>query len=1038
MTESREPAPERAHPEYVVVSTSSGLLLGLVEQESASGRIALRRPDGSVEEVEPRGRVTPAADPALLPPIPFTPPEEEGERGLARMLALFREEPKTADDRRAWALRHVASQLPEGKEVDELVRFRYEEHRAARLAVLRQRLEAAREQGDERLLLMVLEPGVPTDARRLAMAVAVAGRTSAAVPALCAAALHKTQLAFAREAIGALAVLAPERLPLIARAVTPEVRNAIDMRAIGALPEAEALARRTGTPWAAVLDDAGASDAPATDAPASDTSASAPEEGSAPVTTSATDDVVAGGGATELLEVASEGELRPESLLHLTLALPARSQVRLLAGTDARDGGGAVGGMLRQAAAASFREIAGKESPTGYELLVRMALAQLILSDDDDDLADLRREAARSIVRDGDVAGLRELAVVLPERSVVRLVAASLAGRRGDHVGVLLATLASDRPGLAPALGRRVREALNRGDLDSRTRVSALRLLAADTASRSFVAREAMAVLGREPLDQSDELASALARYGVLPDLRALRPAGLVSVIQSLPHGSADYAARVLVALEPEDRTAEGGAAVVWGALNALELPESWVAEDRDFRRALRAWLPTAAANQPSEALRRTLFALLATDAPEEWPHWSESDREAAFHILQKASAQRAAVILTAIAAPLEPAAALRQELVRRLASDIIGRSPDVLESVTATLSADELRGALLARGAELEQRLAERRAALRQASVTAAERLSADLRREVERALHAIGREDQLGVLLARLAEDIASSGAGTAEPDPEVADYLASYPAAASDATAEALLAALRRISGRSRSSHAARTFFEQQVERLLAGMSREDLEAFTVAQRRALDRLDLAAVEPVAVALLQRGANIATVWELLGGGSTADARSAIEVALRTATEHPETALSLLEIAGADLPTLATAVAARTTVYQELLEQEAAATGGLADLARRLAPTLEAIEGVFLNYARVRRALSAHGLVPVEPILGASRPAAELVPGAHRVLGVSVTDGEYEVHTQGIRLGSSGDVLTPAIVARRGDADSLAEGATAPRSRR
>jgi hypothetical protein len=200
----------------------------------------------------------------------------------------------------------------------------------------------------------------------------------------------------------------------------------------------------------------------------------------------------------------------------------------------------------------------------------------------------------------------------------------------------------------------------------------------------------------------------------------------------------------------------------------------------------------------------------------------------------------------------------------------------------------------------------------------------------------------------------------------------------------------------------------------------MTREEVEHFVEEHRRVLDRLDLAAVEPIAIALLRKGSDAALVWRLLGGGP--DTSSAINVAIRVAANHPAAAQGLLSQADVDVRALAQAVGTRAAEWEEIMTRRQVGAGGVVDLARRLAPMLEAIEGLLLNYMRVRRVLAAHGVAPLEPVLGNTREAKELIPGAHRVAGLGVVQGTYEVLTQGMRT-EAGDVIIPAVVARRAD---------------
>lgn len=962
MAKARQAAKARSESQYVIAPTATGPVLGQVVQESATGVVTLRVPDGSTVECTLEGRLIPSADPTTFGRVPFdAPTAEDLTARLEALLGLYRDERKTADERRDWAAAHGGRDLPEGKDVDELLKYRYEQHRGDWAASLRTLLSDAARDGNDRPLLAALDQSVPTDARRVAAGVAVELRADAAVPALCAAAIHKTQAAFGRDAVRALQALAPERLGLIANAAQPDVVAAIDRDRLAQSPEAEFLANK---------ESAGVSDA------------------------------------------AASPELRGETLLHLALALPLAEQLRVWGAT----GNAAAIDSLRGALRDAYHAIGEKESPTAYELLLRTALAQLILADSSDSiLSALRGPAARVLARDVDAERLGSLISGLPESAAGLLARTGVSSARGERLEAVLVSVADQRPALAPKLGPAVRAALTSGEMDPARRLTALRVLAADPESHGALSREAERELGRDAGRDAEQLAISLVRNEVPLQYARVRAAGRAELLRALPSGSSRYAASALRAIR------EGDAAETWAVLNGLTFPGTWFA-DREFRQALLEWLEPASATSVSSPIIAAFLTVLADDAPTQWTSWQASRRAAALAMLAKAPVADSAPVVARIAIQLAAHDPLRTELLTFAAGALIANSPDALALIAPQLPEEELRLALLAQGAELDRRIADWRTADQQQHRAAARRLADDLRAELNRSLHALGRDDQLGILFSRLSEDVASLSPQEGERDPEVAAFEQDFPSDADGCVTdwgEALVAALRRIGGRSRSSQAAISFFRDRITTLLESRRKEELEGFVTERRRVLDRLDLAAIEPLAAALLKAGSAPSFVQELFG--SAADSRSAINVALRVGGTHQEAALRLLGQFQVDLQSMADALATRSTEWHELTDNRNRVVGGVMDLARRLAPTLDAIEGLFLNYMRVRRILMQHGLAPVEPVLGNTRDARELVPGTHRVIGLSIADGTYEVLTLGLRTAAGGEVVVPATVARR-----------------
>jgi len=167
---------------------------------------------------------------------------------------------------------------------------------------------------------------------------------------------------------------------------------------------------------------------------------------------------------------------------------------------------------------------------------------------------------------------------------------------------------------------------------------------------------------------------------------------------------------------------------------------------------------------------------------------------------------------------------------------------------------------------------------------------------------------------------------------------------------------------------------------------------------------------------VALLCKGESATLVWEVLGGGSSADA--AASVALKVALSLPPAAKALLDAAAVPLKVLVDVTVRRRHEWHELRDGDSSVPGGVLDIVRRLAPTLDAIDGVILHYLRLRRVLAAHGLEPVEASLARLTVGTELIAGAHRVVGGAAAQGQFEVRSHGLRMRNEGVVLVPANV--------------------
>lgn len=960
MAKPRRPAKARAAHGYVLAADEKGPILGRIVQQTASGRITLQLDDGSVIELESPEGLTPVADPATFGPVLFQPDlPNDPLVALDELLSLFRHERNTVEGRRAWAEEHGGDSLPDERDVDELIRFRYDTYRGLWRQALRHHLESSVRSGNHRALVLVLDPSLPAEPRRIALEVAVAERVTAAVPSLCAGAIRQTQVAFARDAIRALVVLAPERLPLIARHVSPELVGSIDQEAVSALPEA------------AFIENA--------------------LHGTAP-----------SGQGVEGFQI--------EGVLDLLLAYPIEDQIRLL-----REAAGTLGAFVRQAVRARFDVLAQQESLTTYDTILRGALAQVILGDPTPGgLSDLRNVAARCFTRDVDTADLLAAIQFLPETSVVRLTSAELKFRRGVRIVALLSALTERRPNLAKSLASTLRGALKSADVDNEARVAALRFLTHDVASHDLVSVQAVRELGREPTPTIEGLCRAIVAAGIDIDVRGINRSGLLLLARSLANGTAAYAARFL---ERARRNEDAETAQI---LMLSTIRPEWVERDAALRGELLAWLPLLIHESAASAGGQLLLNVLEHEPSENWEAWRPQIRDAALRLIATTAPEQASDLLTRVVRVASDTT-LKSRVLETLVNEVLTYHPTRAERISALVSGTVLRPAIMSALVSVQDGIAKRNADFERENEASARDLAAHLTAEIERITHAIGSQDQLGVLFDRLKEELrAAASAIDPRKDPDVESFESEFGdnrVLPEQRRREAVLTGLRRTGVRSRSSPAAISFFRRTAETMLASMDSNELNAFVVDSRQALDRLDAVAMQPIAVALVKHGTPPAQAWDLLGNG--ADPKIAIDIAVATWRLDQDRSLSLLDVAGVEFMDLATTLSVRAAELRELDSKCSPSATGLADLGRRLAPTLEAIEGLMLNYMRVRRVLAEHRLMPIEPVLGNVRDAGQLAAGTHRIIGASLGSGFHEVVSLGLRLADSGEVIAPAAVA-------------------
>lgn len=958
---------------FRVVVTPDGSRIGELQGDASAGKGELRLEDGSVLPVPQGVRLATVADPSLLPPIAY----EHGVTGspsddLAAIVEGVRSELQNPDERRAWVARMTRTELPQGREVDELIRYRYEQHRAAILVSLQSFLETRVEAGDQRGLLSCLETDAPGDVRRAAMQVAARRGVAAAIPLVCGAAIHRTQRQLALEALRALQLLAPERLPLVHAESAEEVRAETTAEAAHALPE-----------WSIVQR-------------------------------------VQAKARTDAEEPTGPQDEKPDwtRVMHLAFGASLEQQNDLLERLPPDDEGGRA---VRNAAADLLRVLGGRESPTTYEALLRQSAARFILADSHAGAdREVRHSAARLLARDSEGPRLEEVFLALPEQSAELLLRTALDNPRSQAAKRLLIRAAEDRREIGPQLGRALLEVLRAHELEGAQHASALVLALESPDARDRAGDLAARQLGRHDARSNEMLAGAIARSGVLPNLQLAGSQGRIALLSILdtvdPDRAAELLARLGLPAAPDQAEQEA---------RRLRLPDAWPATSPSLRRVMVPWTSAFAAAGPSAMAHGAIVEAAAGEAAISWLKWDSPTRRSVLKLIASAAPNEALKYLARIAGTLPAESGERREVLLTALRDHLPNAP---ASITALLDAfpeEELRSLLIQEAASVRNRIDEARR--RQGDNQRAEtlELATELRAAATSAIRAIGREDQLGVLLARLelvlGEHIASASIQT---DASVAEYHSEYGENADKGQPmSALQSALRGSVAKATGTASSIGFFRAEVRRLLVGMSVEEISGFVTANRRMLERIDLTATEPIVAALIAAGGDVREASKLLSGPR--QSRAAINVALALTPEHLAAALRLLTTAQVS-PSEIAALLAQLTMELHEAAGSPDRHDTLSGLARDVAETFDALDGLIIHVARLRRLMAKHGLVPVEPVLGAIQPFEALHPAHHRVVGRAAEDGPHEVISLGLRRVDEGSVLVPATVARLASTDS------------
>lgn len=967
----KPPRAERKKSPFRVVVTPNGSRIGELYGEASAGKGELRLEDGSMLPVPQGVRLATVADPSLLPAIAYQhdvtgSPSDD----LAAIVEAVRSELQNPDERRAWAMRMTRVDLPQGREVDELIRYRYEQHRDALLVGLQSFLERRVEAGDQRGLLSCLETDAPGDVRRAAMQVAARHGVAAAVPLVCGAAIHRTQRQLALDALRALQILAPERLPLVHAESAEEVRAETTAEAAQALPE-----------WRFVQ------------------------------------------GARVQVPVAQEPvdpqDEKPDwtRVMHLAFGTALERQSDLLERLPPNEEGGRA---VRSAAADLLRVLGGRESPTTYEALVRLSAARFILADPHGGVdREVRHSAARVLIRDSEGPRLEAVFLALPQQSAELLMRSALDSPRSQAAKRLLIRAAEDRREIGLQLGRTLLEVLRAPDLEGAQHASALVLALESPDARDRAGDVAARQLGRHDPQSNEMIAKAIARAGVLPNLQLAGSEGRIALLSVLDVVHPDRAAEVLARLGLPAATYQAEQEA-----RSLRLPDSWPATSSSLRRVMVQWVSAFAAAGPSAVGHAAMVDAIGREAAVSWLEWDSVTRRSALELIAPAGPEDALHYLAGIAGTLPTGSNERRELLLTALRDHLPQAPGSITALLDAFPKEEIHSLVILEAASIQSRIDEARRRRGESQRDETLGLATELRAASASAIRAIGRDDQLGVLLARLelvlGEHIASTNR---QADAAVEEYRTEYgETPAEGQRMSALQSSLRSSVAKATGTASSIAFFHAEVRRLLDGMSGEEISGFVTANRRMLDRLDIRATEPIVTALIAAGADVHEAGQLLSGPR--QSRAAINVALALAPEHLPSALRLLTVAKVS-PSEIAAVFGQLTMELRETAGSLESHDPLSGIARDIAETLDALDGLLVHVARIRRLMAQHGLVPVEPILGAIQPFEALHPSRHRVMGRSAEEGPHEVISLGLRRGEEGNVLVPATVARLASPD-------------
>jgi hypothetical protein len=931
---------------FVAADSPTGPFIAQV-LEAKSRTIRVRTDEGIERELARDSKLLRVANPQVFPKVMFTIPRESDPAGAVdQVIELYRGERKTTQERRVWALSQV-DQIPDAPEVDELIRHRYDDFKRQWAEALEQTISESASQGNYRPLFTALDVSVPTEARRIALLVAVRLRLKESATLLGAAALHKTQITFAREAVRALASIAPERLPLLSQFAQTDVLTEIDPDTLHS-PESEAIAAWVQLP-------AGR-------------------------------------------DVGENVDLRADVLMHWLIAQSANDVLHVFGKT------GAIVEALRKNLADELGTLLLREKVTSYETVLRAAISRALLLDPKSSSETLAA-AARAVLKDADDRVPREIAANAHEPAVSQLIEYAF-DRPDEIVASLLRAIPKhllEREGL---LTRRLQSRLLSGDLTNASSFAVISALATNGNARDLVATRAASFLSVSDGTDSQELLATLVRHSIDLPIGELSLTHTVAIADALPTASSQYSADFLRSVREQRPALQSEIA------ERLSFPSDWLSNDAALREEILNW---TAFLKVDESGNRLFESAAFLSAPELWNDWDDQHRQVVLDRITTLNPEQATRLLSAIFAKEKNANKQRVVLVtwlERVATQDLSLLADDKLAFPAAL----VRAAILEAISTDTRALRDKAAEDRKRASNRIARLEADVIAQIDRSLQFTSERDQLNELLLQLRQEVMRSSEQTI-PDPEITEYENAFQGnlTGSDALTIRMQYLLRKITARTRSSKSAVRFFLAELDLALAQVDFRLLKEFINSNDRLLSQASLEAIEQVAGRFLIVGAKASEVIDLLGSGSKASVFVRVSGIARDSV--PDAAVELLAQGKILTPEIGGYFVSLRAELQKKREPHSAPE--FADFTRRISVVLDAIDGVVLNYMRVRRVLSDHGLEAVEPLLGRCLSFDKLISGNHRVLGTGVADMPHEIQTSGLKDVETDSVITPASVA-------------------
>lgn len=937
-------------------------LATLARVSPAEGYI-LRLADGTSLKAPSGARVAACDNPELIRPIHFERvSDNDHRRAVAKLLTFFREEATTAEERRQWGSRAGVQLDKATPEFEELLKFRYEEFKGERDQELRATLEAAVRNGDPHHLIDILAPSVPTTARKIAVSVALELKTPEVILSLCSAALHKTQLDFARTAWAALYKMAPARLPLLARHVKSR---------LGDMPEA-VRAERVSERLDAMLR-----------------------------------------GGSEVVEL-------PGEIALLLLGLPLTTMIEYARKLAQKTEFSASLGKIIEA---ELRPLLNKASPDSYESILGVGLAYLLIAASwGGSNSEINADSLRLVVRQGQPEDLAVVASLLPDPMAVRLVRQVLGAKDSRfNLQAILGGAIKGRDTVLQSLGKDLLALLRTGtsgDLD--LRLVLFRILGELEAFKSAIAPDLARELNiAESADARMALAQVIVLNRIEISLNKLNQFALEALWIAVARASAEQAGDFISALLVHAREAASGL-TTWDLLSLPPLDPTKVGASGALSEELINWIDVFLANwsQASNNVRTSFIVALLGHASKVWSTLPDLKRFTLLSMVEEVDPAVALQLLTAVRQSDGTSAALAKAAVRA----VLSRLPEALPEIAEWVPEQDLTLVILSQLAEAKAVSNRGSADSDAARAEEYSLLQTTLHDAIAQAVDATRLDDNLRILYENILERLNRAGLesrATKIRDSYVAAYLEEFGAEKGGSVAsraDALTKCVALASSRSRASKDGISFFKAELHRLLEEMAGEEILDFLKSRAAAVKNLDSTTLYPIVEALLRKqGRKTISSIVALFPASSATAM-AIELAVSASSTDMELGTEILRSVGV---TNADLVSVLSLKFGEARDSGVTADGiSSSELLKDLTPFLEAVESVVLNYMRVRRALRQVGFPPVENELAGVRQAEELVAGAHAIVGTSRREGSFEILSFGVRSQAANEVISPSKV--------------------